>query len=129
MYRLASNMDTQAVLLPPLAVAIHRGVSFELVINLVLWLLFWFPGVIHALYVIFALPSNRVRPADIENYGQYQQRYIRLLTGQVVINVLGGQRTLAPKVMPPVSRQARFHTIPRTRPTLPHIDSFTFDIY
>lgn len=41
-----------AVILPPLGVLYSRGADRQLVINLVLTLLGWLPGVIHALYVI-----------------------------------------------------------------------------
>jgi len=50
-------------LLPPLAVAIHRGASAELVLNLILWLLFWIPGTIHALWVLFTMPPKRYHAA------------------------------------------------------------------
>lgn len=39
------------VLLPPLAVFMKTGVSGKLLINILLTLLAWVPGVIHALYV------------------------------------------------------------------------------
>jgi uncharacterized membrane protein YqaE (UPF0057 family) len=42
-----------AFLLPPLAVGIVRGVGTSLVINIILSLLLWLPGFIHALLVIF----------------------------------------------------------------------------
>lgn len=41
-----------AWLLPPLGVALKEGVSVTLLINIVLTLLFWIPGSIHALWVI-----------------------------------------------------------------------------
>lgn len=41
-----------AAILPPLGVLYSRGADRQLVINLVLTLLGWLPGVIHALYVI-----------------------------------------------------------------------------
>jgi uncharacterized membrane protein YqaE (UPF0057 family) len=39
------------ILLPPLGVAIKHGLSTDFWINLVLTLLFFIPGVIHAIYV------------------------------------------------------------------------------
>jgi len=42
-----------AVLLPPLAVFLKVGVTKHFWINLVLTLLFWLPGVIHAFLVVF----------------------------------------------------------------------------
>lgn len=41
-----------AVLLPPLAVAIERGCSADLLINICLTILGWIPGIIHAIYII-----------------------------------------------------------------------------
>lgn len=41
-----------AVLLPPAAVAVHSGISKVFVLNLILTLLFFVPGVIHALIVV-----------------------------------------------------------------------------
>ena len=39
------------VLLPPLAVFMKTGLSVKLLLNFLLTLLAWVPGVIHALYV------------------------------------------------------------------------------
>ncbi len=39
-----------AILLPPVAVGIKDGVGMHLVINIVLCVLFWLPGLIHALW-------------------------------------------------------------------------------
>lgn len=41
-----------AFFLPPLAVALHSGIGKKFLINLILTLLFWLPGFIHALLVI-----------------------------------------------------------------------------
>lgn len=41
-----------AVILPPLGVLFKRGFDVQFLINLVLTLLGWLPGVLHALYVI-----------------------------------------------------------------------------
>lgn len=48
-----------AVILPPAAVAIKRGAGTHLVISIILTLLAWVPGILHALYVIFADKSTR----------------------------------------------------------------------
>lgn len=40
-----------SVLLPPLAVALKRGISGAFLINVLLTLIGWVPGVIHAFYV------------------------------------------------------------------------------
>ena len=43
-----------AILLPPLAVFLKSGAGMPLVINIVLCLFFWVPGILHALWVILA---------------------------------------------------------------------------
>ncbi|TVZ53070.1 YqaE/Pmp3 family membrane protein [Dokdonia sp. Hel_I_53] len=40
-----------SILLPPLAVALTKGAGKDLLINILLTLLGWLPGVIHAFYV------------------------------------------------------------------------------
>ena len=41
-----------AILLPPLAVGLKAGFGGTFVLNLILWILFYIPGLIHALIVI-----------------------------------------------------------------------------
>lgn len=41
-----------AVILPPVGVALKVGVGRDFVINFILTLLFWVPGVIHALWIV-----------------------------------------------------------------------------
>ena len=41
-----------AILLPPIAVFLKRGVGKDLLINIILCLLFFFPGMIHAVWVV-----------------------------------------------------------------------------
>lgn len=41
-----------AILLPPVAVFFKKGVGKDLIINILLSLLFFVPGVIHALWLI-----------------------------------------------------------------------------
>ncbi|PKG55935.1 YqaE/Pmp3 family membrane protein [Shewanella sp. Choline-02u-19] len=41
-----------AILLPPVAVFLKNGVGKDLVINIILCLLFFIPGVLHALWVV-----------------------------------------------------------------------------
>ncbi|WP_206208157.1 YqaE/Pmp3 family membrane protein [Wenyingzhuangia fucanilytica] len=41
-----------AILLPPLAVYLKRGVDKHLLINIVLCFVFYFPGIIHSLWVV-----------------------------------------------------------------------------
>lgn len=40
-----------SILLPPLAVFLNKGLGKDFLINLILTLIFWLPGAIHALYV------------------------------------------------------------------------------
>lgn len=41
-----------AFFLPPLAVGLKEGVGGQLILNIVLTLLFWIPGFLHALYIV-----------------------------------------------------------------------------
>jgi len=41
-----------SVLLPPLGVFIHRGLGNAFILNILLTILGYFPGVIHAVYII-----------------------------------------------------------------------------
>lgn len=41
-----------AILLPPVAVGLKEGLGLALVLNIVLTLLFWLPGFLHALWVV-----------------------------------------------------------------------------
>lgn len=41
-----------AILIPPLAVGLKSGVGGALILNIVLTLLFYLPGLLHALYVV-----------------------------------------------------------------------------
>ncbi|WP_028111290.1 YqaE/Pmp3 family membrane protein [Ferrimonas kyonanensis] len=41
-----------AILLPPVAVFLHRGLGRDLLINLLACLLFFVPGILHALWVV-----------------------------------------------------------------------------
>lgn len=41
-----------AVLLPPLAVGLKEGVGGHLILNIVLCLLFYLPGLLHALWIV-----------------------------------------------------------------------------
>lgn len=48
-----------AVLLPPVAVLLRAGAGVQLLLNIILTILGWIPGVIHALWVL----SSRGRVA------------------------------------------------------------------
>ncbi|MGP1273418.1 MAG: YqaE/Pmp3 family membrane protein [Phycisphaerales bacterium] len=41
-----------AILIPPLAVGLKAGIGLALVLNIILTLLFYLPGLLHALWVI-----------------------------------------------------------------------------
>jgi len=41
-----------AILLPPLAVFLKSGAGKDLLINIVLCIFFWLPGIIHALWLV-----------------------------------------------------------------------------
>lgn len=43
-----------AILLPPLAVGLKAVLGGVFVLNLILTLIFWIPGVLHALYVVLS---------------------------------------------------------------------------
>ena len=42
-----------AILLPPVAVFLKAGAGTQLILNIVLCLVFFIPGVIHALWIVF----------------------------------------------------------------------------
>lgn len=65
-----------AILLPPLAVLLC-GKPFQAVINLGLTLLFWIPGVIHAMLVVsshHADQRNQRVINEMRRQGQYQRQ-------------------------------------------------------
>lgn len=41
-----------SIILPPLAVGLKCGFAKDFLINLILTLIFWIPGVIHSLYLV-----------------------------------------------------------------------------
>ena len=41
-----------AILLPPIAVFLHKGVGKDLVINVLLCFVFFIPGALHALWLV-----------------------------------------------------------------------------
>lgn len=50
-----------AIFLPPVAVGVERGLSGSLLLNIILTILGWLPGAIHALIVVLGAP----RPARV----------------------------------------------------------------
>lgn len=54
-----SELDTNklllciiAIFLPPLAVGLKEGIGGQFVLSIILTILFWFPGFLHALWII-----------------------------------------------------------------------------
>ena len=47
-----------AIFVPPLAVFLMVGLGRDFWINLILTLLFWVPGVIHAIYLVLTRPAT-----------------------------------------------------------------------
>lgn len=43
-----------SIILPPAAVALKNGIGGAFAINILLTLIGWLPGIIHALFVVFA---------------------------------------------------------------------------
>lgn len=41
-----------AILIPPLAVGLKEGIGVHLLLNIILCLLFYIPGLLHALYIV-----------------------------------------------------------------------------
>ncbi|CAK1361694.1 hypothetical protein CB0940_02963 [Cercospora beticola] len=50
-----------AIFLPPLPVIIRRGCSGHVLLNILLCILGWIPGILHAWYIILETPSLRKR--------------------------------------------------------------------
>jgi uncharacterized membrane protein YqaE (UPF0057 family) len=48
-----------AIFLPPLAVGLKLGIGFHLFLNIILSLLFYVPGLLHALWVVLADGGSR----------------------------------------------------------------------
>ena len=48
-----------AVLLPPLSVLLRAGLGLQFLLNVLLTLIGWIPGVIHALWVLYSGSSPR----------------------------------------------------------------------
>ncbi len=41
-----------AIILPPVGVALKQGIGRDFLINIILTLVFWIPGVVHALWIV-----------------------------------------------------------------------------
>ncbi|MHC2107377.1 MULTISPECIES: YqaE/Pmp3 family membrane protein [unclassified Methylobacterium] len=46
-----------AIFIPPVAVLVTTGFGLQFLLNILLWLIFWLPGTVHALWLM-----NRDRP-------------------------------------------------------------------
>ncbi|KAL7270202.1 hypothetical protein RUND412_007097 [Rhizina undulata] len=66
-----------AILFPPIAVWVKRGIcSADSLINLALCCLGYFPGLLHAWYIISKYPDpNDYAPLDSESQGYYQSHH------------------------------------------------------
>lgn len=53
-------MTILAIVFPPLPVLLETGCSATLLLNVVLTILGWLPGVIHAIWVVFMMPGKMV---------------------------------------------------------------------
>ncbi|ODV66202.1 hypothetical protein HYPBUDRAFT_153664 [Hyphopichia burtonii NRRL Y-1933] len=62
-----------AIFIPPIPVAVKRGLSIDLAINIALCILGFLPGLIHACYVISLFPYQEGYTAlgDGENHHHY----------------------------------------------------------
>lgn len=60
-----------AFLFPPIPVAVKTGFSCELLLNVILFALFWLPGFIHACYVISKHPTREGRIAVGQDDSEY----------------------------------------------------------
>ncbi|KAI0551935.1 hypothetical protein F4679DRAFT_581998 [Xylaria curta] len=55
-----------AVILPPLGVFLERGCGADFLINILLTILGYFPGIIHALYVQVARRPSRCQSSSLQ---------------------------------------------------------------
>lgn len=51
-------MSMMAIILPPVAVFLKKNFGKDLIINVVLCLFFYLPGILHALWVILKEPAS-----------------------------------------------------------------------
>lgn len=63
-----------AVPLPPLAVLLRAGCGVQLFVNVLLWVLLWFPAVIHAWAVMLTYPDHHKRKRERD---AAEERYAR----------------------------------------------------
>ena len=59
-----------AIFLPPLTVLIRTGCGLQVLVSIVLTLLAWIPGVIHAWFIILEYPSYRKRRQRRQRSGE-----------------------------------------------------------
>ena len=50
-----------AIFLPPIGVLMHNGCGKDLLINILLTILGYIPGIIHAIYVLATTPRHMLR--------------------------------------------------------------------
>jgi len=63
-----------AILLPPIAV-LSCGKPVQAIVNLVLTLVFWIPGAVHALFVVHGLHADRRTRRIIDALQQHNHRH------------------------------------------------------
>ncbi|WWD19571.1 hypothetical protein CI109_104032 [Kwoniella shandongensis] len=56
-----------ALFIPPIPVFLKAGIGAQLLINILLWILGWIPGVLHAWWII----TKHERPAGAPIAGRY----------------------------------------------------------
>lgn len=49
---------------PPVGVFLKRGFGADLVINVVLWMMFWLPGLLHSVWIISATDERGIERDD-----------------------------------------------------------------
>lgn len=126
-----------AIIFPPIAVLIKKGLGTDLLINIILCLLIYFPGIIHALWVVtkqptlnislFRLPQrsnlNYIQPrplggvADVRNalyFSRHRDGGVYVIHIHLLVPSLHKQTTLKskPRVVKsknPFNLQLRFH--------------------
>ncbi|CEH12461.1 Stress responsive protein [Ceraceosorus bombacis] len=64
-----------AIFWPPIPVAIKKGCHTEVIISVILWLLFWIPGVVYAAYIIQSNPEEESSRNGRREKNRYSSRY------------------------------------------------------
>lgn len=78
-----------ALLFPPLPVAIRKGFSGHLILNIILLILAWIPAVIHAWYVLWAYDRNGRRKSDRKAQCAMEQERVAVLENEKTAAEMG----------------------------------------